>query len=706
MTVLLTQAIGHWDGRWPTLFPVHTVNPDTMRELPHWLRLPGTIEETYIPALVALFFGVSLRWIPVNNGTRVVMKSLSLVLAVRYFIWRTTATLNFYSLPGKIFSIALYSLEAISLISLLLYTLQTLWSTDRRRSAEADRYERLIHAGEYCPSVDVFIPTYNEPEYIVRRTVMGCQAMNYANKTIYILDDTRREHIKVLAAQLGCEYITRPNNDHAKAGNLNHALPHTHGELIALMDADFVPFRNFLDRTVGFFHRPEISLVQTPQSFYNPDYHARNLGLDHCLPNDLEHFYGALQSHRDVFNSVICCGSCYVVRRSSLEAVGGYFTKCCVEDYQTSLKLLMNGAQLVYLNERLSMGESTRTFVDFLDQRLRWLQGNFQVYFCGPDLPLWRKLNWVQQGFLVNQFIHCFQSLFRFGFLISPILSLYTGVAPFIAPLPEVIYYFVPFWFVMLALHGWASEYRGSHFWSEVYEVAFCLPALNRLWQMLFRPFGPVSKVTRKGVIMGRKNYNWRLNLPLLGLFLLSVGGMGFNLWGSYCGWWPLPTANLLPQYFWLSYNAIVLAVAILSSIDQPVRRIMDRFPLQMPCRFIVAGEKWPGCTVDLSEQGARIHILPEAFPVQVLPEMMPLELGHPNFRVDVRVVSAQRVKRQIHIQVAFQKLQLEQERELIEILYSSPDAWKQRRKIGGLDSLLALLAALLQLRPILRTYH
>ena len=80
-------------------------------------------------------------------------------------------------------------------------------------------------SGAYTPAVDVFIPSYDEPDFILRRTIMGCQAMEYGPKTIYLLDDTRRPDIKALAAELGCEYMTRPDNSHAKAGNLNHAIP-------------------------------------------------------------------------------------------------------------------------------------------------------------------------------------------------------------------------------------------------------------------------------------------------------------------------------------------------------------------------------------------------------------------------------------------------------------------------------------------------
>ena len=124
------------------------------------------------------------------------------------------------------------------------------------------------------------IPTYNEPLFILKRTVIGCQALNYADKAIYLLDDTNRPEVKALAEELGCEYMARSDHQYAKAGNLNHAIAQTQGSLIVVFDADFVPTTNFLTRTIGFFQDPQVALVQTPQSFYNADPIARNLGLE------------------------------------------------------------------------------------------------------------------------------------------------------------------------------------------------------------------------------------------------------------------------------------------------------------------------------------------------------------------------------------------------------------------------------------------
>jgi cellulose synthase (UDP-forming) len=699
-----------WTSTGPTLFPDHQVNPNHYSTLPSFLQFSRTGWDVLGPLMATVTLCVMLRFIPSTNGTRLVIKSVVLLLAVRYFIWRTYTTLNFTHWVSTTFSLVLYGVEAISMVSCCLYTVQTIWSTEKRRGREADRFEQDVRSGVYLPSVDVFVPTYNEPDYIVRRTVIGCQAMTYPNKTIYILDDTRRPQMKLLAKELGCEYITRPDNAHAKAGNLNHALPLTQGELITVMDADFVPFSNFLDRTVGFFQQDHIALVQTPQNFYNPDYHARNLGLEHFLPNDLENFYGMLQSNRDAANAVICCGSSYVIRRTAIEAIGGYYTRCCVEDFQTSLKMLTEGDRIVYLNETLSMGESTRTFTDYLDQRLRWLQGNLQIYYCGKDVPMWSRLSIFQQSYLVSQLIHCFQSALRIIFLLTPLLSVYLGVSPFVASLPEIFYYFMPFWLVHVSVYGWATNYRISYFWNEFYETMFCFEGLKRLRLVLFNPFVKTSKVTRKGIKEDRKNYNFRLTWPFMMLLAATLLIIGFQVVGYYQGWWVRVSSGSPVLIFWLLYNALFMAMAIFAAIDQPVRRQTDRFPLRTGCTVTVmdpeSGQNraYTGYTREMSEGGARIVLMTEVFSSgDRAVEVTFVEAGF-TLQADLLRIHAQ--GREPEISVQFLDVSIEQSRYLVDMLYGHMTWWKRRKQPGAADSVLAMLGVVMKAKPVLNRYQ
>src|SRR6266576_3922269 len=122
------------------------------------------------------------------------------------------------------------------------------------------------------PLVDVLICTYNEDRAILERTIIGAMGMSYSNFRVWVLDDGRRDWLSDLCAQKGCNYLTRPDNSHAKAGNINHAARHlaqlsSPPDFIAVLDADFVPFYNFVSRAVSLFKDPAVGIVQTPQHF-------------------------------------------------------------------------------------------------------------------------------------------------------------------------------------------------------------------------------------------------------------------------------------------------------------------------------------------------------------------------------------------------------------------------------------------------------
>lgn len=692
----------------PILFPLEEVNPTVLRGLPEGLSLPQDAESIWLPILGTLAFSICLRWIPPTNRSRLIVRSVMAILAIRYLIWRSVATLNFAHWASIALSLAFFLNELVWIGSYLLYLAQTAWTTEKNRSVAANHYAQDVLAKRYVPSVDVFIPTYKEPDYIVRRTVIGCQAMEYPNKTIYILDDTRRPHIKALAEELGCEYITRPDNNHAKAGNLNNALKQTSGELITVMDADFVPFKHFLTRTVGFFQDPKIDLVQTPQHFYNPDYHARNLGLEQVQPNDMEHFFGHVQPGRDSTNSVICCGTSYVVRRSSLEAVGGYYTRCCVEDYQTSIRMLTQGARIIYLNEILSMGESTRTFADFIDQRLRWLQGNLQVYFCGNELPIWSKLNWLQKSHHITLILFSLNPVIRLISLLVPLLSLYLGSSPLVASVPEYIFYAMPFTLMYFVSFTWGNDYRLSAFWNEVYDTAFCFPALRRIALILRNPFAKASTATRKGVKAERKNYNLHLTFPLLvllgltafGLFL-HYGGYGLGLWTP----WQHEYEGKGVLLFWVVYNAVIMAVAILSGIDQPVRRVVDRFPLFTACKLTVGHHTYWGYTNNLSETGTNLTLTSDRVAFVMGDHTVTLEFLEHHFAVEAKVLRSSVKENRSQVSLTFPDLTVEQTRKLVTLLYSDMNWWKQRKKPGILDGFLMMVSSALRLKPVFRGY-
>ena len=117
-------------------------------------------------------------------------------------------------------------------------------------------------------------------------------------------------------------------------------------------------------------------LVQTPQSFYNPDPIARNLGLENVLTPDEEVFYRQIELIKDGAGSVVCSGTSFVVRRSALEKTGGFVTDSISEDYFTGIRLSAKGYRLIYLDEKLSAGLAAENIAAHLTQRLRWARGS------------------------------------------------------------------------------------------------------------------------------------------------------------------------------------------------------------------------------------------------------------------------------------------------------------------------------------------
>jgi cellulose synthase (UDP-forming) len=136
---------------------------------------------------------------------------------------------------------------------------------------------------------------------------------------------------------------------------------------------------------VGFFQQAKVGLVQTPQSFYNADPIARNLGLEGVLTPEEEVFYRQIQPMRDGVGSVVCSGTSFVVRRSALENSGGFVTESLSEDYFTSVRLAAQGNDVIYLDEKLSAGLAAEDIAAHATQRLRWARGTLQAFFIDSN---------------------------------------------------------------------------------------------------------------------------------------------------------------------------------------------------------------------------------------------------------------------------------------------------------------------------------
>lgn len=675
----------------------------------HFFQFLEYYLKPFSPVIAVVLICLLLEFIPSRNWTRLIVKSIFLMWIFSYLIylsWHTITYLSFSDRVSAVFSLFFYLVEAFILLYLFLSFLLSIWSTAIRRSVESDRYSQDVVSGRYLPSVDVFIPTYNEPEFIVRRTVVGCQAIEYANKKVYILDDTRRTSFRDLAEELGCEYVTRPDNKHAKAGNLNNALLKTHGELIAVLDADFVPFKSFLTRTVGFFQQPNVALVQTAQSFYNPDFYARSLGIDYLLPSDMASIYEFDLTTNDLAKCSNCCGSSYVARRIALESVGGYETVTLQEDSSTSTKMILSGFETIYLKEVLSIGEAARTYADLIKQRTRWLHGNYQIFSRGYSLPIWSKLNWVQKGYYFSWFISIYTPFIRLMISIMPPLYLCLGIFSIDIYLSEEFYYFFAFYIFFIGSRAWSADYTTSYFQGELYQTLLFFPFLKSLCFAIRNPFGLSFKTRSKGVRSNNKKYNLNHTWPLIVGIYLALIILCLYLWKAHIGEIAIsPNSGLF--IFLLSSQFVFMSIAVFAAIELPERRKMDRFSLCTPCKLQISNlpdneglssQIYYGYTNDCSESGAKITLETQIF--SHVNKIVILEFLDYKFSVEAQVTRKSLQSNNAEVALKFFRVDIQEYRHLVEMLYTNIFWYQQRKRPRNTEVFLALLSSLLRLRP------
>ncbi|WP_373525522.1 glycosyltransferase [Nostoc sp.] len=676
---------------------------------PVWLEA-SKIEPKYLllPTggfLLAVFVVMKISPQPRIWSQRLVVVIL-IIVTLRYVLWRSLSTLNLVDPLNGVFSLGLFFAEMLMLST---STIQLfLMFNFKERYHEADVKSLVVISGIYVPDIDVLIPTYNEPCFIVRRTIIGCQALDYTNKKIYLLDDTNRSEMRELAEELGCHYMMRADNSYAKAGNLNNAIAKTNGELIVVFDADFIPTKNFLTRTVGFFENKKIAIVQTPQSFYNTDPIAHNLGLENVLTSDEEVFYRQIQPIRDAVGSVICAGTSFVVRRSALEEIGGFVTESLSEDYFTGIRLTAQGYQVIYLNEKLSAGLAAENIAAHTSQRLRWAQGTLQAFFIKSNPLTIPGLSIFQRLAHLEGLLSWFSPISRVYFLILPLAYSFLGVIPVRATTADLIYFLLPYFLVNLTAFSWLNHHSRSALLSDIYSLALCFPLALTVIKVMLNPFSKRFKVTPKGIGSDRYIFNWNLALALIVLFIAN----GISLWRNLSmsmvqGFWATTVSPEVTQeikgislgWLWSTYNLIMIGIALLILLDAPRKDVYEWFDLRRIVRLKVDGKNFWGVTTMISEVGAEVALTQQPCRNLFANQLVTIQIADENLQLAGEIVCTGFNNEFPTVRVRFESVSLSQHRHLIEMLFCRPGQWKRRNTPGELSSLLLLLKILLKPR-------
>ena len=552
---------------------------------------PMDSQKQYIFGLLSIgilfLMGFSKR-----RSVSVIMVVTSLLMSTRYMYFRLTQTLHFNSSIEAILGMGLFLAEVYIWVMLLLNYLQTVWPLKRGIVPLPDDMSKW-------PTVDIYIPSYNEPLEVVRDTVLAAQCIDYPKDKmkIYLLDDGKRSEFAVFAADVGVGYITRNDNKHAKAGNLNHALTLTQGELICVFDCDHVATRVFLQATVGgFLKDPMLALVQTPHYFYSPDPFERNLSVGRNIPNEGMLFYGPIQQGNDNWNATFFCGSCAVIRREALAQIGGFAVETVTEDAHTALKFQRLGWKSAFLDIPLAAGLATERLVVHVIQRTRWARGMTQIFRV--DNPLFGKgLKLVQRVCYANAMLHFLSGIPRLIFLTAPLAFLLLHAYIIYAPALMIALFVLPHMIhASLTNSKIQGKYRHS-FWSEIYETVLAWYIAPPTFVALINPHKGKFNVTAKGGLVEEEYVDWVISRPYIYLVLLNLVGVAVGIWRFMYG----PENEILTVWVsivWVFYNLIILGGAVAVSVESKQVRRSHRVEMSMPAAIAREDGHLFSCTV------------------------------------------------------------------------------------------------------------
>lgn len=563
-----------------------------------------------VMVVLATYLVFVSNWSKANNWARVFTCLCVCVVALRYLLWRLTDTVLLY--PGndgfEIYWIWLvYLIEVLAFIDTAIFLVLMSRNSDRSKEADHFRKEFLEAKGEY-PTVDVFIPTYNEPIDVLERAIVGALALDYPkNKlNVYVLDEMGRDWLSEFCKSKGAIHITRSDNAHAKAGNMNNGLAHSAGKFIAIFDADFVPFRNFLSRTVPMFLDSSIGIVQTPQHFFNKDPVQSNLSLEYTWPDEQRLFFDEIAPSRDAWDVSFCCGSCSILRRVALESIGGFPTDSITEDLLTTLAMLHKGYKTRYLNERLSMGLAAESLKGYFVQRDRWCRGAIQTLYLengplrGPGLSLFQRIMFFPIPWIVQYFV-------RFVALIVPPVYLWTGISPlYDASAEDIIYFQFPYILAYILLMRWLTPNRYIPLMSTAVGVFSTFRLMPTVVKSLIKPFGVSFKVTPKGSVNKDIEFDW-FNFICIGILVtITAFGLFINV---------VPDLSLVSDngfsvviIYWAAGNILILVIASLICFEKP-HSANQCFEIAEAAQLSTRRRSVAGVILTLSMIGGRLRV-------------------------------------------------------------------------------------------------
>lgn len=607
------------------------------------IQTPLSLGQQLAFAAIAFSTAYILNRLSAGRWVTLVLMCISVIASLRYMYWRVSATLGFEHWMDAAFGYGLLMAEFFALTVMLLGYFQTAWPLRRKPvmlPSDIDEW----------PAVDLYIPTYNEPLKVVQQTVLAALSQDWPadRLRIYVLDDGRRPEFRAFCEEAGVGYLTRSDNKHAKAGNINAALAQTKGEFIAIFDCDHIPTRSFLQICMGWFLKdPKLAMLQTPHVFFSPDPFEQNLEVFHSVPNEGQLFYGLVQDGNDLWNASFFCGSCAVLRREHLLHIGGMAVESVTEDALTALKMNRAGFNTAYLAIPQAAGLATESLSRHIGQRMRWARGMAQI-FRNNNPFLGKGLSFSQRLCYASAALHFFYSLPRLVFLTAPLAYLFAGAQVFHASALMVAAYALPH---VLHAHMTNTRLQGKFrhsFWNEVYEAVLAWYLMGPTLVTLIKPDKASFNVTQKGGIKDEAYFDWALARPYIALLLLNLGGMMVGVYALITHFNDLSVVlTVVLNMSWTLHNMVICSASIAVAGERRQIRNAPRVAVELPASLrLPTGHRIACSTSDFSQDGLGL-VLPVPIELHVGDQVtVSLFRGHEerSFPATVRFLGDKRV--------------------------------------------------------------
>ncbi len=511
-------------------------------------------------------------------------------LYIAYYIyWRIAFTIN---TQAVFFSVVLVVAEIQGVINFLLFSMMT-WNLKKEKTPEP-----ILDA-----KVDIFIPTYNEDLTVLEATITGSNNVKLTHTT-YVLDDGKRKEVEQLAKSMGCEYLTREDNKHAKAGNINAALKKTDGEFIVVLDADMVPQPEILEKTLGYFREEKVAIVQLPQEFYNLD--SMQHQKDGMNWHEQQLFYHVIQPGKDNINAAFWCGSPSVVRRAALEEIGGVATDSITEDFLTSIRLNSQGWKIRYHEEALAFGIAPQSFDAFSVQRLRWAQGSMKI-LRSKDNPLIIKGLGLKQRFshfaAIFTYFDAYQKLI---YLLTPAILLFTGIMPIKVISPEDFFlHWLPYFVLTMITNTVLGRGYFAYIEVEKFNTLKMITFIKASFSLVFGK-NMKFKVTPKAMEQSVKQKDKKeltFHIVILTIIIASMTFATVNAILNQIVKYPSVAAMVI-ALFWSVINGGILYISLHEVLKRAYFRRDYRFPLSIKVGVEMDNGKNAMCTVSNISRG------------------------------------------------------------------------------------------------------